>query len=190
MKPIGTIALFVILFGVTASGQSKPKDVLGWEGTRWGMTAEDIAKLFGSRAQRVPSVELYGKWYYLYTVPVILTGQTYTGILLMDSATNKLVRVEIRLDQYESPVPREDVFNALDGMLTQQYGQPDSKKDYRRSDPSGIGRTWEFPTSTVELFLYWYKDDHSSNVGIKYYPTAAVKPGPATHNKALELTAR
>jgi len=176
MKRIGTIALFAILFSVPASSQSKPKDVLGWEGIRWGMTAEDIPTLFGSRAKRVPSVELYGDWYYLYTVPVNLKGQTYTAILLMDHLTAKVARVDIRLDQYESPVPRGDVFNSLEAMLTQQYGQPDSKKDERQTDQRRIGRTWKFQTSTVELWLYWHNDDHSSNVGISYYPTAALKP--------------
>jgi hypothetical protein len=175
MKRIGTIALFAILVSVTVSSQSKPKDVLGWEETRWGMTAEDIPKLFGSRAKRVPSVEVYGDWFYLYTVPVNIKGRPYTAILLMDYSTAKLVRVDVRLDQYESPVPREDVFNELDAMLTQQYGAPDSRKDERLSDQRRIGRTWKFPTSTVELSLYWHGAD-SSNVGISYYPSAARKP--------------
>ena len=175
MKRIGTIALLVTLFSVVAAGQSKPKDVLGWEDTRWGMTAEDIAKLLGERAKRVPSVKVYGDWYYLYTVPVNLKGQTYTAILLMDYSTAKLVRVDVRLDQYESPTPREDVFNAFDALLTQQYGQPDSKQDERLSDRRGIGNTWKFPTSTVELWLYWRNDDHTGNVGISYFPTVAPK---------------
>ena len=158
----------------TASSQSKPKDLLGWEEVRWGMTADDIARLFGSRAERVPSVEAYGDWYYLYTVPVNLQGEQYTAILLMDYTTSKLARVDIRLNQYESPAPREDVFTALEAMLTQQYGQPDSKKDEPRSDNWRIGRSWKFQTSTVELWLYWHKDDadQGSNVGISYYPTA------------------
>jgi hypothetical protein len=177
MKRIVTIAFVLILFSLAASSQSKPKDVLGWEGSRWGMSAEDISKLFGSRAERVPSIEVYGDWYYLYTVPVSLKGQTYTAILLMDYATAKLVRVDIRLDQYKSPMPREDVFNALDAMLTQQYGQPDSKKDENKTDQRRNGRTWKFPTSTVELWLYWDNDNHQdSNVGISYYPTPVLKP--------------
>ena len=176
MRRIGTVALFAILFSVTAASQSKPKDVVGWEGTRWGMTAQDIAKLFGERAKRVPSVEVYGDWYYLYTVPVDLKGQTYTAILLMDYSTTKLVRVDVRLDQYESPAPREDVFDALDAMLTQQYGQPGSKKDERLAERREIDHTWKFPTSTVELWLHWRNDDHTGNVGISYYPTVAPKP--------------
>src|SRR5437763_10287110 len=132
MKRIATITLFTILISSMASGQSKPKDVLGWERTRWGMTAEEIAKLFGSRADRVPSVEGYGDWYYLYTVAANLQGQTYTAIFLMDRSTDKLARVDVRLNEYESQKPQRDIFDALNSMLGAQYGAPDATKE----DPS------------------------------------------------------
>lgn len=177
MKRIATLALVSLLFSLAASTQSKPKDVLGWEGTRWGMTAEEIAKLFGSRAERVPSVEVYGNGYYLYTVATNLKNQTYTAILVMDYATAKLSRVDVRLDQYQSPAPREDVFKALDAMLTEQYGAPDIRTDQSSSNEVHLSHVWKFQTSTVELWLYWDNRDRpvSSNVGISYYPTASAK---------------
>ena len=71
-----------------------------------------------------------------------------------------------------------NIFDALDSMLIAQYGAPDAKKDEPSSGQVHLSHIWKFQTSTVELWLYW--DNHSrpvsSNVGISYYPTAAVKP--------------
>jgi hypothetical protein len=178
MKRIAAIALFALLCSVSVPNQTKPKDVLGWEETRWGMTSDEIGKALGSRAQKLTDSELYGDGYYDYLVPdITLQSSTFTALLIMDRETRKLSRVDVRLNQYESQKPPRDIFDALDAMLIAQYGAPDAKKDEPSSDQVHLSHIWRLQTSTVELWLYWDNRMRpvSSNVGISYYPTAAVK---------------
>jgi len=178
MKRISIIAVIVLLFSVSTSSQNKSKDIQGWEETRWGMTSDEIGKALGSRAQKLTDFEGYGYGYYEYLVPEItLRGSTFTALLIMDY-TGKLSSVDVRSNEYESQKPQRDIFDALDSMLIAQYGAPDAKKDEPSSGQVHLSHIWKFQTSTGELWLYW--DNHSrpvsSNVGISYYPTAAVKP--------------
>jgi hypothetical protein len=189
MKTIATIALAVLLLTASTSSQNKPKDVQGWEETRWGMTSEEIGKTLGSRARKLANIEGYGNGYYEYLVPGInLQGLSFTALLVMDYNTMKLSRVDLRLDEYKSEKPREDVFGALESMLTALYGPPDTKKDERRSDQWTMARDWRFQTTTIELGLYWHSDDHSGNVGIYYSPSAHAKPSQMTPNKSLDAS--
>lgn len=168
------VTLLMLLVSVSWPCYSKPKDVLGWQRTRWGMYDEDIVRVFGSKAEKLPQLELYGSGHLGYVVPGInLKGQRYSAYFQMDGA-GKLSEVDVRLDQMESRVPRDDVFNSLESLLTHQYGVPDSKKDERPSETPikflSLRRTWRFPTTTVELLCDW-DNDHRSGVMIRYFPS-------------------
>ena len=173
------VTLFGLLFALSLTCYSKPKDVLGWRGARWGMSDKDIVKVFGSRAEKLRQLELYGSGHLGYIIPGIkLKGQTFTALFQMAGgrtagAVDTLSEVHVRLDQTESRVPRDDVFNSLGSLLTQQYGAPDSRKDERPSETPirflHLSRTWRFPTTTVQLLCAW--DRYSSKITIRYFPT-------------------
>lgn len=178
MKQIARIAiLVVVLLTLSSTTYSRPEDVLGWEGTRWGMSGEDIVKLFGGRVEKQPEFQLYGSGVLGYIVAgIIIKGELYAAYFQMDGA-DKLSEVHVRLQQMESPVPREDVFQSLEALLTEQYGAPDNRTDERSPKTSieslNLSRTWRFPTTTVELSCSWDRIDSRSFSGVRidYFPS-------------------
>src|SRR5258708_6552003 len=151
-------AVFGLVIALTSVGHSKPKDVPGWRSARWGMTTAQLVQALGSQAQKQPTWELYGDGSYEYLVPGIkLQGQSFTGFLVMNQE-GKLGAVDVRLDEMESSVPREDVFNKLESLLTKRYGAPDSKKDERPSKAPiqtlTLSCTCRFPTTTLNPRCY------------------------------------
>ena len=189
-----TVTSFGLLLAFSQVGSSGPKDLFGWQGTRWGMSSQEIVKVFGSKAKKLPRWQLYGDGYLEYIVPGInLKGGMYTAYFMMDAGSSKLREIHLRLDQMESPVPRDDVFDGLNSLLTHQYGAPTRKDDERSPEVPikslRLSRTWKFPTTTVELFCQW-DSGHSSLVTIRYFPSKLKSDVTTTHNKALQLTAR
>jgi len=177
MKRLAQIVpLFGLFFALSSVCYSQPKDVLGWQDARWGMSDSDIAATFGIKLQKQRETTLYGYNGTLsYILPGIkLNGQEFSAYFQMAAATDTLKGVYVVLDQRRSQVPREDVFNALESSLTLKYGPPHRKKDERPTKTPiefvSLSRTWKFPTTTVGLSCQW-NSDNSSQVVIHYFPS-------------------
>jgi hypothetical protein len=178
------VSLFGLLFALSSACFSRPKDVLGWELARWGMTDQDIVRVFGSKAKKQPDFEQYGSGLLGYIVTGInLRGHRYAAYFRMDEG--KLGEVDVRFQQMQSRVPREDLFNGLESLLTHRYGAPDGKTDERSSEKPikflSLVRTWRFATTTVELSYGW-NEPSSSNLMVRYFPSNAREELPTTHN--------
>lgn len=155
---------------------SQPKDLLGWEKSRWGMSDKELIAEFGSRLHKLPKRQVFLKWHTDYVVPVELAGGTYTVFFQMADDTNKLSQVLVRLNEMKSRTPREDIFNALAASLAHDYGEPASKihDRYRFSTKfNGVAfsRTWRFPTTTIELAYDWDDQIFASTLTVRYFPT-------------------
>ena len=141
------------------------------------MSENDITKLFGSRLYRLPARDEFVGLYVDYVIPDFrLDGNIYTVFFQMNHPTNKLDQILIRLNEMETRNPREDAFNNLDRLLTNQYGVP-RKSDQKWSEPilkyqsMYLTRTWKFRTSTVELYYGWDNQIFASLLSIRYFPT-------------------
>lgn len=155
---------------------SQPKDVAGWENSRWGMSDKDLVAAFGSRLQKLPKREAFLGWHSDYVISTESGGGVYTVFFQMASDTNKLSQVLVRLNEMESKTPREDVFNLLASSLGNDYGKPTAQTNERyrfltKFNGMALSRTWKFPTTTVELGYDWDDQIYASTLTIRYFPT-------------------
>ncbi len=155
---------------------SQPKDVLGWEKSRWGMSNKDLVSVFGSRLQKLPKRQTFLKWHTDHVIPVELIGGAYTVFFQMADDTDQLSQVLVRLNEMKSHTPREDLFNMLASSLTDDYGEPTAKTNDRyqcstKFNCIDLSRTWRFPTTTIELSYGWDDQIFASTLTIRYFPT-------------------
>ncbi|MDQ3819286.1 MAG: hypothetical protein M3247_05555, partial [Thermoproteota archaeon] len=160
-QTIRILILFSLFLILAVPSSSQPKDVVGWQGTRWGMSEQDLIGVFGSRLKKLPKRMDFLKWHVDYVIPEFqLENNIYTVFFQMDDKTNKLAQVLIRLNEMESQIPREQIFNNLVSLLTREYGSPSGNADNRYSflvkyKGIDLSRTWKFPTTTIELGYGW-----------------------------------
>jgi hypothetical protein len=117
-----------------------------------------------------------------------LEGESFAVYFQMDKRTGKLSQVLVRSNEQVARTPREKLFNALASSFSREYGKPSEQKDERYSFKQKykgveLGRTWKFPTTTVELGYGWDDQIYASLLTIRYFPT---RP---THNNGMHPTA-
>ena len=171
----------VLTFGLllTSSTYSYPqqRDVLGWEGARWGMSEAELLKAFSSKLKKLPARQEFLALHVDYVLPEFkLKSETFTVFFQMEKNTNKLAQVLIRLNEQVSRLPREEIFNSLAASLAGEYGEPGNKSDDRYSLSSKykgieLNRTWKFQTTTIELGYGWDDQIYASLLTIRYFPT-------------------
>jgi hypothetical protein len=172
-----TVALLVLFLVLSTPCYSQPKDVPGWEGAQWGMSSEDIARVFDARIKKLPKRELFLGSHVDFVIPEFeLQGKEFTVYFQISDTTRKLSQILIRLTEQESPEPREKIFNNLESLLKRQYGKPLDLIDERRTSADGflfidLTRIWRFPTTTVELEYTWDNQIDTSVLTIRYFPT-------------------
>jgi hypothetical protein len=176
MKAI-LLAAALLLSGVTCRAQQQ--DVLGWENSRWGMSETNLVTTFGSRLTKLPEPKSFLDLHTNHVATLKLAGEPFTVFFQMDNRTNSLSQVLLRLNEMESRVPREELFNKLDSQFTRQYGSRTSRSDERdfKSTIKSVylSRTWKFPTTTVELYYGWDSQIYASLLTIRYFPTDAAR---------------
>ncbi|MDQ3819427.1 MAG: hypothetical protein M3362_17360, partial [Acidobacteriota bacterium] len=170
---------------------AKPKDVLGWRDARWGMSEQDIVRAFSPKLKKLSKKEVFLGLHVDYVIPDFgLEGELFTVFFQMGDATNKLSQILIRLNEQESKVPREQIFNRLESLLIREYGPPNYTKDERYSyEFKGIdlSRRWKFPTTTIELSYGWDNQINASLLTIRYFPSKSGNGG-APPNKGIQRT--
>lgn len=189
-----TLALLSLLFVLILPCYSQQKDVRGWEKIRCGMSNEDIVRVSGSRLKKLPESEVFFGRHVDYVIPEFeLEGKMFTVFFQMDDATNKLCQVLIRLNEQNSRAPRDEIFSRLEASLVRKYGAPVDKRDDRRSSLIDfsfvhLGRTWRFPTTTIELSYGWDNQIDASLLTIRYFQTKAMRhTTPGRRGAALSL---
>ena len=179
MKRLAKILfILTLLLFVSASCYARPKDIVGWQGARWGMSENDILRTFGSQLTKLPKRERFAGRHVDYVIKDFsLEGNVYTVFFQMDGQTDKLGQILIRLNEMETRTPRGDAFNHLALLLTARFDTPTEKSDQTFDETiinyrsMYLTRTWRFPTSTVELYYGWDNQIYASLLSIRYFPT-------------------
>ncbi len=190
--PVVTLRLAILLLALISHCYSQQKDVLGWQDTRWGMSNEDIERVFGSKLKKLPKPEKFLAWHADCVIPEFeLEGEKFTVFFQIDNATNKLSQILIRLDEQKSRIPREVIFNRLESMLVREYGPLMDRGEDRRSSVIDfscveLSRKWRFPTTTIELAYGWDNQIDASLLTVRYFPTKAIQR--TTPNKSLDAS--
>src|SRR5438552_3664822 len=129
-------------------------DVAGWQGTRWGMSEEEVKATLQSAAVAVSPPRKYLKSYAPLTVPMKIGPYQTEAVLQFDLESKRLQQVVISY-----PSADLSLWTTFADLLTEKYGPP------KRTGPK---LEWIFPTTTIELT----RASVLSLTGIRYYPSA------------------
>jgi len=153
---------------------AQKQDLLGWENSRWGMSETDLVATLGSRLRKLPEPQSFLDLHANHVATFELAGEPFTVFFQMNNRTNTLSQVLVRLNEMESRLPREELFNKLDSQLMRQYGSATLRSDERdfKSTIKSVylTHTWKFQTTTVELHYGWDSQIYASLLTISYFP--------------------
>jgi hypothetical protein len=129
---------------------AQPKDVQGWNKTKWGMTDEQIrTELIGNRVEPYTETEKFKDFRVnLWIKNLEIDDYQYEVLFQMDDLTNQLSRVLIRPSENKEIYVK---FKSLDQMLMEKYGLPNDKDDHYSWYIQTYKHLWKFPTTTIEL---------------------------------------
>jgi hypothetical protein len=126
-----------------------PAHAAGWDRVSWGMTAAEIAKLYGDRAVVLDPPIRFGD----SEAPVVLretplAGFAFRAYFQMDPRTHRLAHVLLeRRRQYADPV----VWNRVVQVLREVYGLPTLACDGQGGGgrPAARDGIWRLPGETI-----------------------------------------
>jgi hypothetical protein len=138
---------------VALYGQSKPKDVDGWDKIQWGMTIAEARSAYGIDAQP----EANDEWTLLKLKPVKMGGIQMGVQAGARHGTQKITQV--RLWSYfglptSEPSAGPQDFDTLRTILMEKYGSP-ANEDTKRGENFRLMKTvlWTFPSTSILLAL-------------------------------------
>jgi hypothetical protein len=137
-------------------------DLLGWQQTRWGMSANDIVAAVGVEHLRQAERQTFQESYVDLVIPNVKIGKhDFTVYFQMANDTNKLIQVLIRHEGELHQEPR-DAYDVARKMLTERFEQPN------RSGTSEV-LIWTFLTTVIELTIT-FSENILSLVAIIFKP--------------------
>jgi hypothetical protein len=146
------LAVFVAL-AVALAGQSKPKDVTGWDNIKWGMTIAEARSAY--RVDTQP--ETKGDWTLLTLKPVKI-GSVEMGVQVgarrgSDKITSVTLWSHFGLPS-SSPSSGPHDFETLKASLIQQYGLPAKEEAKRGLNFRSIKTlVWTFPSTSIQMTM-------------------------------------
>lgn len=152
MRRIFSILLLMLVTAALAYGSSKPADVDGWDGVRWGMTDEEVKEAFGSDAKMMEPREdaKEGLYSNILLSSVKLGGQEFRASLWMDTDTKKLKKIVFVPKEQPEGYEWAETFIKLEESLVGKYGAPDVEET--SNDPgTSAERKWIFPSTIIEM---------------------------------------
>jgi hypothetical protein len=143
----------LVALGFALFGQTKPKDVDGWDKIKWGMTMADVRAAYGIDTEP----ETKDGWTLLQLKPVKL-GRVEMGVQV--GARQDAGKVtSVKLWSYfglstSAPGASGQDFDALKMILIQEYGQPASEET-KHGENFRLLKTvlWKFPSTSILMTL-------------------------------------
>lgn len=130
-------------------------DITGWENARWGMTSEELDRMFKGKLVKsspppwkgIPYISREFKDY-------VFNNQQMRVVFWMSENTNTLNKVSLITSGIYSPSAKSKfliIFNDFEKLLTTKYGKPYQVSDSGSKDLINKERLWIFPSGTVKL---------------------------------------
>ena len=143
----------IMAIAATVSGQSKPRDLSGWDKITWGMTMAQVRSVYGINSEP----ENKDEWTLLQLPPAKVAGVEMGVQVGARQSAGKISTV--RLWSYfglpsspPSAGPRD--FDSLRTMLIQKYGAPANEETKRGENTHLIKNVlWKFPSTSILLSL-------------------------------------
>lgn len=141
-----TALLCMLMMLVTGlSWAHDPPDVRGWTKTSWGMTEENIKRLFEGRTIGIQRQEIDdGKLYRQLSLKEDIAGIDFDVLFEMGTADNRLRSVRL-----VSTSALNSYFGKFEDLLTAKYGPP----TIREESPGGKTAAWFLPSTKIELIF-------------------------------------
>jgi len=166
--------LLIILVVICASNYSfgQPKDVEGWNKARWGMTENEVLKVFEGKATAIEKPRKYqglSKQWDAYSSIILdeieIGKDKYTVDFIFDDKDKKLIMIIVSI---KNKSPLELQFSSLEQMLTEKYGSPSFKIDSEGSHLLERERAWNFPSTIIELKYFDMRVINSKSLKVVY----------------------
>lgn len=153
MKRIFVIVAFLL---ATFSAVAQTKDVVGWQGTTWGMTLEEVQQAVPA-AKRLKDKPENGMVFALSIPKYKVAGHDFS-VSFRFNATEpmKLKQVSVAIAGSMSPKEYWETFASLEKLLTEAYGAPALRRD--TATPGEIRvqkkyRNWFLKNTKIELSI-------------------------------------
>ncbi len=165
MKKILGLAA-ILLSGLAFARE--PADVQGWGKVKWGMTLEQIQKLYPEAKPYQPKDERERKQMQFsdetaLEIPSIDLVDTKFEVNFVGQGVGKrIIMVEI----YSRAGVTEKTFVALEKQLRRSHGAPASMDD----KDGWFERTWVLPSTKIELWFHGILEGKPPAAGITYLP--------------------
>jgi hypothetical protein len=142
--------LIVALAGVALLGQTKPKDVDGWDKIKWGMTIEEVRAIYNAKEQ--PEVNEY--WTLQKLGSVKISDIDMNVYAMAKHGSEHIVRVKLERDLHGQQGPSATYnFDTLKTLLIQKYGLFVSDETKKEFGGSAREVRWMFPSASILLTL-------------------------------------
>jgi hypothetical protein len=173
MAKASAIVLVTATFACSLFAQQPPPDLLGWQGTRWGMTSDEIAAAVGPELKRMPKPVFFKGCYAEDYLPAIeLAGRPFEVLFQKAQSDDRLQQVLFRCKDDtigKAAQPQGVLFNSIEELLTRKYGAA-TLRHGRPGLDLDASVSWVFPTTTIELW-HLYIARVASILTITYFPT-------------------
>lgn len=149
-----TTIFICVLLAIVLQLPAQNKDIVGWNGTKWGMKEDDLKSLFGEKLmqtdkkQRTPNGQVLTH----KIDSVDIGGHPYSVGFVMD--TTGLVRINLK--SLDDRIRLKYRFNDLRELLTLKYNAPTFTEDDQKGSKRQI---WRFPSSLIELSYTLFTKD-------------------------------
>src|SRR5579863_3965776 len=143
----------LLALGLTLYGQTKPKDIAGWDKIKWGMSLAEVRAAYGIETQP----ETQDGWTLLQLKPVKMGGVEMGVQVGARQDAGKVTSV--KLWSYfglstSAPGASGQDFDTLKTELIQKYGQP-ANEETKHGENFLLLKTalWKFPSTSILMTL-------------------------------------
>jgi len=151
--------VLIWLFLISNSYNTRPLDINGWNGVKWGMTLTEIQNTLGEKVQKKkPKYDKKAKMYTSFYLRGIKIAETKFRVSFwMNHDTKKLARIVFVPVEQPEKYEWAKTFVQLEAHLKEKYGHPNVENTSNDLGTSAQ-RIWNFPSTYLELSYLKMKD--------------------------------
>jgi hypothetical protein len=155
--PRSIIALGMLYCVLCCSTYGGPRDVPGWEKTRWGMHSPEIRTLYAGKLVPTEKIEEYANGKAFFGIDSFMVAGVHANVRFVLRKDSSLVSVVFKFLESDS-LAQIRQFNSIEKVLRKKYGKPaltEKKLFNNRIDWTVQYRAnWAFPSTDILLTLY------------------------------------
>ena len=179
-----------------SADDAKPKDLAGWENTRWSMTEKEVRAAASAPLDRPHSQgdqPSGNKWYMPFLIRNAEIEEFHCEArFFFDKRSKKLdtVYLQLREDTDTSSTDaahQKSIFERMIAVATKRYGKPTAAKDRSSSGVHNEETIWTFPSSVLAV-QYFGVDGSAAVFSFQYQSPDAARYSERSMEPASEGT--